>query len=337
MHPDGNALELTYTGPEPLASEPRYTLPFDPSQIEMFLQTIENAVRFLPHSPGDIQETTLKRLRTIRDQLLPSELRAALDTLPPETVLTLRLDPFSAQIPWELFPRGDTPLLLHSIVTRRLITEKLGGTILPPPAEGKVRVLIVANPTGDLPAAQAEGVHLYELLSTNPRLDVRLWEGTSALDLLGEIGSYHVLHFAGHALFNPERPELSALYLDQAGQERITAQNIVQLPTRPSVVFLNACESGQADTLTWRQAHRTAAGLAAAFIATGSRNVIATAWRVSDTDAETMARAFYEHLLQGETLGQALHTARRMVFAQRRWSDITWGSYLFYGDATFRL
>lgn len=337
LHPDGNALEFTYTGPEPLASEPRYTLPFDSSQIESFLHAIENAVRILPHSPGDVQETTLKRLRTIRDQLLPPDLRDALDDLPPETVLTLRLDPFSAQIPWELFPRGDTPLLLHSVITRRLITESPGGTILPPPSTGKVRVLIVANPTGDLPAAQAEGAHLYDLLANHPRLDVRLWEGTSALDLLGELGSYHVVHFAGHALFNPERPELSALYLDQAGEERITAQNIVQLPTRPSVVFLNACESGQAETLTWRQAHQTAAGLAAAFIATGSRNVIATAWRVSDADAETLARTFYERVLQGETLGQALHKARRVVFEQRRWSDITWGSYLFYGDAAFRL
>ncbi|GAP63557.1 hypothetical protein ARMA_1980 [Ardenticatena maritima] len=336
-HPDGTSLEFSYTGPEPLASEPRYTLPFDPSQVERFLQTIENAVRILPHSPGDVHETTLKRLRTIRDQLIPSELRGALDALPDDTVLTLRLDAFTAQIPWELFPRGETPLLLHSVVTRRLVTERVAGAILPPPSAGKVRVLIVANPTGDLPAAQAEGQRLYELLSAHPRLDVRLWEGTQAIDLLGEMGGYHVLHFAGHAAFNAERPELSALFLDAEGQERITAQNILQLPTRPAVVFLNACESGQAETLTWREAHRMAAGLAAAFIATGSRNVVATAWRVSDTDAEEMARAFYTHVLQGDALGQALHKARRAVFEQRRWTDVTWGSYLFYGDAAFRL
>jgi CHAT domain-containing protein len=88
---------------------------------------------------------------------------------------------------------------------------------------------------------------------------------------------------------------------------------------------------GQA--LTAAEMNRQLAGLAEAFFERGIMNYIGTGWPVDDLPAVTFAKVFYESVLRGEPLGDALSTARQQILDQ----GPTWGAYQHYGQVTSRL
>jgi CHAT domain-containing protein len=79
--------------------------------------------------------------------------------------------------------------------------------------------------------------------------------------------------------------------------------------------------------------NRQLAGLAEAFFERGIMNYIGTGWPVEDQPAATFAEVFYENVLQGEPLGDALSTARQRIADQ----GPTWGAYQHYGQVAARL
>ncbi len=338
--PDGRTVDFTYMAPTVLAGEPRTTVARDPAQYRTFLRAVDDLVRVSQEAtaPDTLAEQARQRLVALRDALLPSTVREMLTTLPDDAALIWRLDRETAGVPWELLPIPETPIALARPTARRLVTEVLRGTTLPlTRGDGKLRLLIVANPTGDLPWAEAEAQAIEEAAAELPHVEVTRWRmqpGGSALDLLAEFPHHHIAHFAGHALYDERTPALSKLLLDRDGNHYITAQNLAGLSTPPLLLFLNACESGRQAT-TWERAHTWATGLADASISAGSRNVLATFWNIRDEAAQAFARVFYREFLNGAPLGVAVHRARRHLFELAGWSDLTWASYLFYGDPFF--
>lgn len=335
--PDGRTVDFTYMGPTVLAGEPRTTVPRDPAQYRAFLRALDELVHSAEaeSDPHTLAAQVQQRLVALRDALLPRPVREMLAELPEDAVLTWRLDRETAGMVWELLPLPDTPLALTRPVARRLVAEAVRGATLPPfQAGGKLRLLIVANPTGDLPWAEAEAHVIEEVAADLPYLEVTRWHmpaDGSALDLLAELSQHHIVHFAGHAFYDRETPALSRLLLDAKGQHYITAQNLAGLSTAPVLFFLNACETGRQAT-SWERAHTWTTGLADACIAAGARNVLATFWNIKDDSAHTFARLFYRELLSGAPLGVAVYRARRHLFEQVGWRDLTWAGYLFYGD-----
>ena len=63
--------------------------------------------------------------------------------------------------------------------------------------------------------------------------------------------------------------------------------------------------------------------------------VVAAGWAVHDTAARDFARVFYERMLDGQTLGEAVRAARLEVFHQYRGNN-TWAAYQCYGDPDFQ-
>ncbi len=340
VSPDGRTVDFTYMAPTVLAGEPRTTVPRDPTQYRAFLRAVDDLARASQETtePGTLAEQAQQRLAALRDALLPPPVREMLAELPDDAALTWRLDRETAGVPWELLPIPDKPLALARPTARRLVTEVVRGTALPlARGESKLRLLIVANPTGDLPWAEAEAQAIEAAVAELPHVEVTRWHMSpdgSALDLLAEFPRHHIVHFAGHALYDEQAPALSRLLLDRNGEHYITAQNLAGLSIPPLLLFLNACESGRQST-TWERAHTWATGLADASIAAGSRNVLATFWNIGDEAAQTFARVFYGEFFGGAPLGVAVHRARSHLFEQVGWSDLTWASYLFYGDPFF--
>jgi CHAT domain-containing protein len=104
----------------------------------------------------------------------------------------------------------------------------------------------------------------------------------------------------------------------------------------PRLVFANACfsavvSSGKA--LTAAEMNRQLAGLAEAFFERGIMNYIGTGGPVEDLPAATFAQIFYENVLQGEPLGDALSSSRQQILDH----GPTWGAYQHYGQVTARL
>jgi CHAT domain-containing protein len=151
-------------------------------------------------------------------------------------------------------------------------------------------------------------------------------------------GEYDVVHYAGHAVFATDDPEMSGLLLH--GEELFHAEKIQRLVEGQPLVFLNACETGrtanEVDAGQTTYIGEPATGLAAAFLYGGALGCIGSLWPVYDEAASRFAIDFYHKLVDGALVGEAVRLAREAV--HRDFPDqVTWAAYSLNGDPTFRL
>jgi ribosomal protein L40E len=203
----------------------------------------------------------------------------------------------------------------------------------------RLRFLFIANPTGDLPATEKEVNRIAHRLS-EATADVDIWLGDEATGLKLHralaSGNYDIIHFSGHAYFNAENPDESGLLL--AGQNVFIAQTIQRTLRGRPLILLNACESGREMMQEGEVSYIASEteGLASSFIRGGALGIVGTLWPIFDEGAAQFAAVFYDHLLSGKTLGEALRLAR-LQLKESRPNDVTWASFVLYGDPTLTM
>lgn len=208
-----------------------------------------------------------------------------------------------------------------------------------------LRVLLVVNPTLDLQGAEEEGKIVRDMLAQLPgvRLDELKGKDATFPALLSAFssGRYDVIHYAGHAFFDPINPERSGLLCH--GKTRLTGADLAGLANLPTMVFFNACESAkvrdanaaQEPTKALRDQMRETVSFAEAFLRGGIANFLGTYWPVGDDPAKVFADKFYRHVLQGRTLGESLQAGRQAIRKETGSKD--WADYVFYGNPDFIL
>jgi CHAT domain-containing protein len=245
----------------------------------------------------------------------------------------------ASQVPWEAVRIDSGWPALDQGVSRRYTSEHLTvarwrETRL---AGERLRVLLVADPTEDLPGAAAEGAALAPLL-TGRNAEVESLTGAEAtrdrLRALLRSGRFDVLHFAGHGHFDPNRPGESGLVC--AGDKVLRGVDLDGIGDLPALVFFNACEAARVRRRKEprRRARRPSTSLAEAFLVGGVANFLGTHWPVGDDAALEFSTHLYPALLAGRPLGTAIRDARRAV--QARGSG-DWADYVHYGNASFVL
>ncbi len=192
---------------------------------------------------------------------------------------------------------------------------------------------IVADPGQDLPAAGSEGEMICETLDrlnaeAGPFVFADMDPEVRPDDMKQRIKEYDILHFAGHADYDPDHPERSGWCLTHG---RLTSRDIADIAgTRPmpSLIFSNACQSAR--TRKWGGPHTD---LVNAFMLSGVRHYLGTTSKITDEPGSRFARVFYKHLLEGSTVGESVRLAR--IRCMNEGGDISWASYLLYGDPGF--
>ncbi|MGY1636877.1 CHAT domain-containing protein [Geodermatophilus sp. SYSU D00742] len=247
------------------------------------------------------------------------------------------------ELPWELMRRNDEHLAVRCPVARM----PLGWTM---PRLGRARgegrklrfLLWYSDPVGNLPGARVEVDTIRAGLE-------RDWQGRIEVDVVGPdratswllnetliAGEYDVVHYAGHAAFDDDRPERSGLLLKQ--DVLFPADKIERLLTGQPLVFLNACESSKAanepDVPSYL-GHQSE-GLASAFLYGGAVACVGSRWPVYDRSAGEFAVDLYKYLLQGNKVGEALRLAREDWYREHG-DEITWATYALYGDPGFHI
>lgn len=137
-------------------------------------------------------------------------------------------------------------------------------------------------------------------------------EEATAGNILEKLESnfYDILHFAGHAEFNPKYPEESSLILHD---EHITAGYIFQVVTRPpTLAFINACSSAKTTGIEYLETQGKLTGMTSAFLSSGVNAYIGTLWSVHDGVVAELSINFYQRVLKGESIGLALRNAKKM-------------------------
>ena len=285
-------------------------------------------------APRDLARygTTLGRL------LLPASVLQGLAAMHARPLVIVH-DGEGSRIPWETLHVDDVHPALAGGLTRRYASEGL--TVARwreqrSPGE-RLQVLVVVDPTLDLPGAGDEGAALVRMLRAGGA-EVELLAGTAATrrTLLGEFGSgrHDVLHFAGHGFFDAADPGRSGLVC--AGGEVLGSADLEGLGNLPALVFFNACEAARVrrrGAVGARLfAFRRSTSVAEAFLAGGVANFLGTHWPVGDQAALAFSTEFYRQLLDGVPLGEAVRAARLRVLAQ---DSIDWADYVLYGIPGF--
>jgi CHAT domain-containing protein len=201
-----------------------------------------------------------------------------------------------------------------------------------------LRVLLIVDPTQDLPGAAAEGASLQEQLARRKvTCDVLAGRDATRARIVAALGSgaFDVLHFAGHAFFDARRPDTSGLLC--AGKEVLRAEHLASLGALPALVFCNACEAARVrrKPAARRSATvRSMTGIAEGLLASGVANFIGTHWPVGDDAAFVFSHSLYEALLQGARLGDAVLAGRQQLQVM---PSVDWADYVHYGSPEFRL
>jgi CHAT domain-containing protein/pimeloyl-ACP methyl ester carboxylesterase len=284
-----------------------------------------------------------------------------------DTPIILVHDDESSRIPWEtlrLGKGGDYLPAAGAGITRQYAASNLSVAkwLEARRQDEKLRVLLVVNPTGDLDGAEEEGERVEKLFKDRRDVictPVRGDEATRPRLLeLFRSGKFDVVHYAGHAFFDPTAPDRSGLICappDQSNPSVLSGADLAGLGQLPMLIFLNACESARVRGLPDRGGRkpnaagkkqkkgkqakhpdrvRAAVSAAEALMRGGVANFVGTYWPVGDAAALDFATSFYASVLAGEPLGPSVTKARKKV---HEGGSGDWADYIHYGSPNFVL
>ncbi|MBX7206922.1 MAG: CHAT domain-containing protein [Verrucomicrobiaceae bacterium] len=294
----------------------------------------------------------------LTDLLLHPSIRAALEGNR-ESPLILVHDDEASRIPWETLRLGKDGALRPACaggLTRQYAASNLSVAKFMEARrrDEHLRVLLIVNPTGDLAGAAEEGARIETLLAAHADVRVtvvREHEATrDRLLTLFRSGEFDVVHYAGHAFFEPSAPERSGIICapkDENNPSVLSGADLAGLGQLPMLVFFNACESARvrgipppATKTKKRSDHpdrvRGLVSFAEAFMRGGVASFVGTYWPVGDACAKTFAETFYAGILDGLPLGPVMTNARKALTTLKPATG-DWADYLHYGSPNFVL
>jgi CHAT domain-containing protein len=193
-------------------------------------------------------------------------------------------------------------------------------------AGGPRSAALFGDPNGDRREASEMVAHLAALFGTTPRLGSAVTKATFE----AEVAGCEVVHFQGHARYDPDDALQSRLVLADGA---LTAREVFDLPgLTAELMTLAACESaanaiGSGDEPS---------GLIPAFLYAGAGAVLASLWQVQDRAAARTMQAFYDAMMAAAGTADKAESLRQAMLALRaaeRWeSPYFWAPFVLYGD-----
>jgi CHAT domain-containing protein len=210
--------------------------------------------------------------------------------------------------------------------------------------EANINMLLIVDPMNDLPAAQEEGKRIQKRLGTVGGIRITQLSDKDATwnQIRSELrsGKYDVVHYAGHAYFDPNQRSNSGIYC--YGGQILSGNDLAGLERLPALAFFNACQAGRvrgSDPTTEKTVQDQIdqnVGLAEAFLRGGVANYVGTHWKVNDNAAELFATQFYTNLLKGWTTAKAIKDCRNAIMTGKT-NQHEFANYIHYGNPTFVL
>jgi hypothetical protein len=243
--------------------------------------------------------------------------------------LSLLLDPALLDYPWEMLPCGGDALGLLRPVSRMVLLRDA------PRRAGRLgrRLLIVANPTGDLATLHEAAEDLLHTLAQHYGLwQTRFLAGKRATraQVLAALDAADALVYLGHA---HHRTADSAPGGWQLADGPLTAEHFAALGAVPALVLACACASARTDpagTETLRFSVENT-GVAETLLLSGVQQFFGTLWPVSAVSGTAFAAVLLDTLLEGQAAGAAMLHARRTLRGRAAQGLLDYGAYVHYG------
>jgi CHAT domain-containing protein len=175
--------------------------------------------------------------------------------------------------------------------------------------------------------------------------DSRVNREASETELRQLAPHFTYIHFATHAVSEPQMPLLSRLKLQNSRDDdgNLTVREILDLGLQAELVTLGACQSGQSFSSSGNEAVEIdRLGLIEAFLHSGARSVLASLLPISDRPTTEFMKSFYANLpskSKAEALAQTQRTMLRgelfyVENGQPRYLTHPryWASFILVGD-----
>jgi len=202
---------------------------------------------------------------------------------------------------------------------------------------GKIKALLIGDPTDDLDEARTEVKWLAERLRNDDRFekpDTLLGsdqcQSGRILNMLSS-KKYGLVHYSGHTNFDGYRSAWQLKDGRMITTDRLTSA--LQMGP-PAFVFSSSCESAAgAEPQPIRYENQTF-DLPSAFLQAGVEAYIGTLWEVESSAARRFVEQFYKAFLSREyNLGECMRLAKWAGKQDEQHADrINWLSFILYGD-----
>ncbi len=254
-------------------------------------------------------------------------------------------------LPFEILTAAGEPLVERAPVSYLPSASALAGIGRPERKKEGIRLLGVGDPLLDLPKERAptprallvERFGLAPLPAASRELAAvgRLLGGKAEVLTRGQATERafrqaaarepRVVHLATHTVID-ERPGRGAAVLltPEAGDDGLLSpEEIARVGNRSDLTVLAACRTA----LGPGEDGQALASLTGAFLAAGSRGVVATLWDVNDATTAAFMEQFYWQLGRGLTPAEALRETKRRLRADPRWRrPALWAGYVLIGN-----
>ena len=203
-----------------------------------------------------------------------------------------------------LFPKSFTITYLPSA---QIGIHQLAADVI---AEAKL--LSIEHPNSkdfdELPYAEIESTVISQIFNHCTRISGENATQTAVTNALTD--NYNILHFTGHANYNFDHPQQSALFLNN--EDKLTLNDICAIPLNNYyLVTLAGCETALTGNQTIEKDY---VGLVSAFIYQRVTHVVSTLWTIPDSMSSLLLMVyFYWQLKQGKPPAIALHKAQRWL------------------------
>lgn len=184
-----------------------------------------------------------------------------------------------------------------------------------------------------LPEAEEE-VHTLGRLYRSGKGQVLTGAAATESRVKSSAGAFKILHFATHGVLESGNPLYSYLVLAQgtgeAGEDGLLeAWEVLGLHLEADLVVLAGCETARGAV----GSGEGLIGLTWAFLAAGSRSVVASQWEVDSAATRTFMLKFHGRLLAGDSRAEALQGAARDLAAMPQYRHpFYWAGFLLVGD-----
>lgn len=329
-----------------------------PDQVALMVVRRDSlAVRMAPRAAGELEGalTTLRTAVHMPGMLDPRKVHAAAELLGQRLLVPVLPDLAGAellvvarsgilrQLPFAMLRHDGRWLVEDLPVVSVTDVGALRGRSAsrPRPRLSGAGLLLVGNPDGSLPGAEAEVRAIAEKL---PGATVMVGAAGTQEALLQRATGKSALHLATHGWIDPGLPTASHLVLAPSQADPEGRLDYGEIPglgpylDAAHLVVLSACDSAlpvdaHGRTTAEGQPVVSIAGMAAQFRRAGVDSMVASLWQVDDEGTRLLMEGMYAELAQGSSLADALHRAQLSLLAQPAWEDpFFWAAFEVVGD-----
>ncbi|MCA9448155.1 MAG: CHAT domain-containing protein, partial [Candidatus Omnitrophica bacterium] len=245
--------------------------------------------------------------------------------------LVFEVDPEAAKIPWELCHDEIDFLCFRFSTGRRFSTAIATKSRTRPQSSEHGSILLISDPTGNLPASCVEGEDLSQFFLHDLGAETTwLTNNVDRLTFSRWLTQFDLLHFSGHFETSLENDEGIGWRLsDGLFTERDLGESIDSEDSLPLLIFNNACQSACFDSVSEKADGQS---LLSTILSSGCLHYIGSLSKIDDHWGREFARVFYRHILDGLAVGAALRLARIHVRAADENDPTSWAQYVLYGD-----